>query len=192
MALKHPNWDMGPKITIDSATLMNKGLEVIEARWLFNITGKNIDVVIHPESIVHSLVEFCDGSIKAQMGLPEMTIPILYALGFPNRIAYKGGDFNLSKIKKLSFLKPDTSRFPHLKLAYDALKMGGTASCVLNAANEVCVEAFLKKKLKFIGMIKIIEKSLENFIFVPQPQLDDYLHVDSETRKVVNNLISKS
>ena len=190
-ALQHPNWNMGSKITIDSATLMNKGLEVIEARWLFNVPHTQIDVVIHPESIIHSLVEFCDGSIKAQMGLPEKTTPILYALGFPLRIQYKTKKLNLSKLKNLRFLEPDNSRFPHLQLAYDALKVGGTAPCVINAANEVCVDAFLRKKIKFLDMIKIIEKSLENSIFVPQPQLDDYLHVDSETRKVVKNLISK-
>lgn len=191
-ALKHPNWEMGPKITIDSATLMNKGLEVIEAYWLFNVSLENINVVIHPESIVHSLVEFCDGSTKAQMGVPEMTTPILYALGFPERIPYKTGALDLTKVGNLSFLKPDMKKFPHLKLAYDVLKIGGTAPCALNAANEVCVEAFLNKRIKFIDMVKIIEKSLENFIFVAQPKLDDYLRVDNETREVVNNLISKS
>ncbi|MAQ69845.1 MAG: 1-deoxy-D-xylulose-5-phosphate reductoisomerase [Flavobacteriales bacterium] len=191
-ALKHPNWEMGRKITIDSATLMNKGLEVIEAYWLFGVSFEKINVVIHPESIIHSLVEFCDGSTKAQMGVPEMTTPILYALGFPERIPHKTDTLDLTKIKNLSFFKPDIKKFPHLKLAYDVLKIGGTAPCALNAANEVCVEAFLNKKIKFIDMVKIIEKSLENFIFVAQPKLDDYLRVDNETRKVVNNLISKS
>ena len=191
-ALKHPNWDMGPKITIDSSTLMNKGLEVIEAYWLFNVSVENISVIIHPESIIHSLVEFCDGSTKAQMGVPEMTTPILYALGFPGRLPYKTDNLDLAKVKNLSFLKPDMKKFPHLKLAYNVLKIGGTAPCALNAANEVCVDAFLNGKIKFIDMVKIIEKSLENFIFVAHPKLDDYLRVDNETREVVNNLISKS
>ena len=191
-ALKHPNWNMGPKISIDSATLMNKGLEVIEAYWLFNVSIEKINVIIHPESIIHSLVEFCDGSTKAQMGVPEMTTPILYALSFPKRIPYKTDGLDLSQVANLSFLKPDFKKFPHLKLAYDVLKIGGTAACALNAANEVCVEAFLNKRIKFIDMIKIIEKSLENFIFVAQPKLDDYLHIDNETRQMVNNLISRS
>ena len=188
-ALQHPNWKMGSKITIDSATLMNKGLEVIEARWLFNICSKNIDVIIHPESIVHSLVEFCDGSIKAQLGFPEMKTPISYALSFPDRLRLSHKKFDLSKIKALNFLKPDVKKFPHLELAYEALNLGGTAPCVVNAANEIAVEAFLGKKISFLDMFKIVEKSLEKSIFVKNPNIDDYLTVDVETRKIANKII---
>ncbi len=190
-ALKHPNWDMGAKITIDSATLMNKGLEVIEAYWLFGVSQKNIEVVVHPESIIHSLVEFIDGSVKAQLGVPTMTTPILYALSHPKRINYNKTAFNLSKYGSLKFSEPDLIKFPHLKLALDALGLGGTAPCVLNAANEIAVEAFLNKKIKFLDMIKIVGKSLENFTFVKNPNLDDYLSADAETRLIANNLIKK-
>jgi len=190
-ALDHPNWDMGKKITIDSATLMNKGFELIEAHWLFGVSGKNIEVLVHPQSIVHSLVEFIDGSVKAQLGLPTMTIPILYAMFFPQRARRPVGEFCLSKLKALTFFDPDNSKFPHLQLAYDCLSRGGTAACSLNAANEVVVEAFLNKKISFLNMIKIIEKSLEKSIFVSNPDLNDYLHVDLETRKITTELISK-
>ena len=188
-ALKHPNWDMGAKITIDSATLMNKGLEVIEARWLFNILPENIRVVIHPESIIHSMVEFFDGSTKAQLGPPTMITPILYALCYPNRTKYNGKSLDLSLIGKLHFLKPNHTNFPHLKIAYKALSLGGSAPCVMNASNEVVVEAFLNKKIKFTDMFKIIEKSLENSIFVAKPTLEDYLIIDQETRKKTKLLI---
>lgn len=191
IALKHPNWDMGAKITIDSATLMNKGFELIEARWLFDVSGEKINVVVHPQSIVHSLVEFVDGSVKAQLGLPKMTIPILYALFYPHRKTHPIKDFKLSKIQTLSFFEPDPSKFPHLKLAYDCLSTGGSSACSLNAANEVVVEAFLNKKISFLNMIKIIEKSLEKSIFVSNPTLDDYLQVDLETRKITHELIYK-
>tara|TARA_Y100001968_G_C19434284_1_gene758764 strand:+ start:2010 stop:3176 length:1167 start_codon:yes stop_codon:yes gene_type:complete len=190
-ALKHPNWDMGAKITIDSATLMNKGFELIEARWLFNLSGKNIDVLVHPQSIVHSLVEFVDGSVKAQLGLPNMTIPILYALFYPKRQTHPIKNFNLSKITELTFFDPNKSKFPHLQLAYDCLQKGGTAACSLNAANEIVVDAFLNKKIGFLNMIKIIENSLEKSIFVSNPNLDDYLQVDLETRKITTELIYK-
>ena len=190
-ALKHPNWSMGNKITIDSATLMNKGFELIEAYWLFGVSEKNIDILIHPESIVHSLVEFVDGSIKAQIGFPEMTTPIFYALNFPNRMPRNFKSLNLADLKKLSFLKPSISKFPHLRLAYDCLVSGGTSPCTLNAANEVAVNAFLNKKISFLNMFKVIEKSLEKSIFVTNPKLDDYLCVDKETRKITTHLISK-
>lgn len=190
-ALQHPNWKMGPKITIDSATLMNKGLEVIEARWLFDMPCEKIDVIIHPESIIHSMVDFCDGSTKAQLGIPDMTSPILYALGAPGRTPYELNALDLSVVKSLTFLKPDHTRFPHLNLAYEALKRGGTAPCVINAANEVCVDAFLNSEIKFLDMIKILENSLESSIFVPHPTLDDYLSVDVEARKLANSLIYK-
>tara|TARA_B100001250_G_scaffold407366_1_gene427993 strand:+ start:226 stop:1386 length:1161 start_codon:yes stop_codon:yes gene_type:complete len=188
-ALKHPNWDMGSKITIDSATLMNKGLEVIEARWLFDIAPKNINVVIHPESIIHSMVEFFDGSTKAQLGLPTMTTPILYALCYPCRTSYDGKSFDLSDVGKLHFLKPNYIKFPHLKIAYEALDCGGSAPCVMNACNEVVVEAFLNKKIKFTDMFKIIEKCLEKSIFVAKPTLEDYLIIDQEARKKTKLLI---
>ncbi len=190
-ALKHPNWSMGNKITIDSATLMNKGFELIEAYWLFGVHEKNIEIIIHPQSIIHSLVEFIDGSIKAQVGLPSMTIPILYALSYPDRINYPIEDFDLAKIQSLTFLKPDKVRFPHLRLAYECLARGGTYACSLNAANEVAVDAFLNKQVSFLGMIKVIEKSLEKSIFVQNPKIEDYLCVDFETRKIATQLIYK-
>ena len=189
-ALNHPNWNMGAKITIDSATLMNKGFELIEARWLFDISEKNIDVIVHPQSIIHSLVEFVDGSVKAQLGLPSMTIPILYALFYPNRSNHPISEFNLAKIKELSFLDPDKSRFPHLKLAYDCLARGGSAGCSLNAANEIAIDAFLNKKIPFLNMIKLIEKSLEKSIFVDNPSIEDYISIDLDTRQKATELIS--
>ncbi len=190
-ALNHPNWKMGKKISIDSATLMNKGFELIEAYWFFGVPEKNIDIIIHPESIVHSLVEFVDGSIKAQMGVPDMTTPILYALGFPNRIKYPFKKLDLTDYNKLNFFKPDKARFPHLQLAYDCLALGGTSTCSLNAANEIAVNAFLNKKISFVKMFKLIEMSLEKSIFVSDPGLEDYINVDSETRKITSELISK-
>ena len=190
-ALKHPNWEMGAKITIDSATLMNKGLEFIEAYWLFSKPVEDIEVVIHPESIIHSLVEFRDGSVKAQLGYPTMTNPILYSLSYPSRLDYQCPNFNLSKLKNLSFFEPDLKKFPHLSAAIEAIKTGGTAPCALNAANEIAVDAFLKKKIKFLDMIKIVEKSLENFTFVQIPKLEDYLSVDKETRSIASELIKK-
>ena len=189
-ALKHPNWEMGKKISIDSATLMNKGLEVIEARWLFDVHPKQIETVIHPESIIHSLVEFSDGSIKAELGFPEMTIPILYAMSFPDRLNYNIKTFKLENIGSLSFHKTNKSKFRHLQLAYDALDVGGTAPCALNASNEVAVEAFLNRKIVFTDMIKVIDKSMENYIFVKNPELKDYLLVDKETREMTKTIIS--
>jgi len=189
-ALNHPNWDMGAKISIDSATLMNKGFELIEARWLFDVSEKNIDVIIHPQSIIHSLVEFIDGSVKAQLGLPSMTIPILYALFHPNRSKHPISEFNLSKIKDLTFFEPDKFKFPHLQLAYDCLKKGGSAGCSLNAANEIAIEAFLNKKITFLNMIKLIEKSLEKSIFVSDPSIEDYINIDLDTRQKTIELIS--
>lgn len=188
-ALKHPNWSMGKKITIDSATLMNKGFELIEAFWLFNLPVNKIDIIIHPESIIHSMVEFIDGSIKAQLGAPSMEIPILYAMSFPERIKFKSKPFSLSDTKSLSFFKPNTIKFPHLRLAYECLEAGGTASCVLNAANEVAVGAFLAEQIKFTDMIRIVEKSLEKSIFVANPSLEDYLNSDKQTRQIAQNFI---
>tara|TARA_B100000579_G_scaffold286857_1_gene237819 strand:- start:8484 stop:9647 length:1164 start_codon:yes stop_codon:yes gene_type:complete len=190
-ALKHPNWSMGNKITIDSATLMNKGFELIEAFWLFGLSEKKIDIIIHPESIIHSLVEFVDGSVKAQLGVPDMTIPILYALGFPSRINYPFKPLSLVDCNRLNFSKPDKKKFPHLQLAYNCLEKGRGATCVLNAANEVAVDAFLKQKISFLNMFNLIEMSLEKSIFVNNPKLEDYLYLDSETRKITSELISK-
>tara|TARA_B100000579_G_C22800664_1_gene839633 strand:- start:315 stop:1481 length:1167 start_codon:yes stop_codon:yes gene_type:complete len=190
-ALKHPNWSMGAKISIDSATMMNKGLEIIEARWLFNVTHDKIKVIIHNESIIHSFVEFCDNSIKAQLGAPDMRVPILYALSFPQRQKYNSNRWDLMDLKCLNFSTPDISKFPHLSLAYSALGLGGTAPCALNAANEIAVDAFLNKKISYLDMFKIVEKSLENFIFVNHPNIEDYLFVDKETRKLAKKIITE-
>ncbi len=188
-ALKHPNWSMGQKITIDSSTLMNKGFEIIEAFWLFSIPLEKIEVVIHPQSIIHSMVEFVDGSIKAQLGKPDMRLPIIYALSFPERYVFDSGSFSLTDLPGLSFFNPDFVKFPHLKVAYDCLRVGGTAPCALNAANEVAVDSFLEKKIKFVDMIKIVEKSIELTTFVANPKIDDHLRVDEQTRIIAKKLI---
>ncbi len=188
-ALKHPNWNMGAKITIDSATLMNKGFELIETRWLFDVSFEKIKVVVHPESIIHSLVEYQDGSVIAQLGEPSMYIPILYALNFPKRIKSSAPKLDLIKTKSLNFEEPNKKIFRHLDLAYEAIKFGGSYGCVLNASNEVAVSAFLKEKIRFIDMIKIIEKSIEKITFVQNPNLEDLLEIDLETRKFANSII---
>ena len=188
-ALKHPNWNMGAKITIDSATLMNKGFELIETKWLFDVSFEKIRVVVHPESIIHSLVEYQDGSVIAQLGEPSMYIPILYALNFPKRIKSSAPKLDLIKIKSLNFEEPNKRIFKHLDLAYEAIKCGGSYGCVLNASNEVAVSAFLKEKIRFIDMIKIIEKSIEKITFVQNPNLEDLLEIDLETRKFANSII---
>lgn len=188
-ALKHPNWTMGSKITIDSATLMNKGLEVIEAKWLFNLTKEQIDVVVHPQSIVHSAIQFKDGSVKAQLGLPDMKLPIQYALGFPNRIKNDFKRFNFLDYPNLTFEKPDIDTFKNLAHAYKAMEKGGNSSCVLNAANEVAVEAFLKDKIGFLNMSDLIGNCLEKITFVKNPSLDDYIETDRQTRLLANTLI---
>ena len=188
-ALKHPNWNMGAKITIDSATLMNKGFELIETKWLFDVSFEKIKVVVHPESIIHSLVEYQDGSVIAQLGEPSMYIPILYALNFPKRIKSSAPKLDLIKIKSLNFEEPNKKIFKHLDLAYEAIKCGGSYGCVLNASNEVAVSAFLKEKIRFIDMIKIIEKSIEKITFVQNPNLEDLLEIDLETRKFANSII---
>lgn len=181
-ALKHPNWKMGNKITIDSATLMNKGLEMIEAHWLFGLPPEKIEVVIHPQSIVHSMVEFVDGSVKAQLGVPDMKIPIQYALTYPNRAASSYTRLDFSKLCEMTFFKPDRSKFQCLDLAYEALRTGGTATTVLNAANEVAVESFLRDKIKFSQIPKFIEKALSLHRAIPRPCLDDIIQIDRETR----------
>jgi 1-deoxy-D-xylulose-5-phosphate reductoisomerase len=191
-ALQHPNWVMGAKITIDSATLMNKGLEIIEAKWLFGLNNDQIDVVIHPQSIIHSMVQFVDGSIKSQMGLPDMKLPIQYAIAYPERIhnEYKRLDFK--DFPKLAFEAPDTKTFRNLALAIEALKRGGNVPCVLNAANEVVVNAFLQNKVGFLEMSEMIEKTLECVTFVEHPTMDDYLHTDKEARIQVTEFLKKS
>ena len=181
-ALRHPTWKMGAKITIDSATMMNKGFEVIEARWLFDIPIDKIEVIIHPQSIVHSMVQFCDGSIKAQLGQPDMRHPIQYALTFPDRLDAQVERTNLADIHQLTFEKPDYEKFCNLRLAYDALRRGGNIPCILNAANEVAVDAFLKGKIGFFAMSDIIEQTISETAFISSPTLDDYIATDREAR----------
>ncbi len=188
-ALQHPNWNMGAKITIDSATLMNKGLEMIEAKWLFNLRSDQIEVIVHPQSIIHSMVEFEDGSIKAQMGLPDMRLPIQYALAYPQRIgnAFPRTDFR--KIEKLEFEEPDTRTFRNLYLAREAMEKGGNLPCILNAANEIAVWAFLKNRIGFLDMMAVVEKALEQVKFIEHPTLDDYFESDAEARDFAASLI---
>jgi 1-deoxy-D-xylulose-5-phosphate reductoisomerase len=186
-ALKHPNWSMGPKITIDSATLMNKGLEVIEARWLFELGAERIGVVVHPQSIIHSMVEFVDGSVKAQLGLPDMRLPIQYALAWPERLSNRYDRLDLARIGSLSFSRPDTDRFPALRLAYEALQRGGTAPAVLNAANEIAVAAFLAEEITFPQIPALIERSLAEASVVDDPSLEDILEADKRTREAVRS-----
>lgn len=190
-ALKHPNWDMGAKITIDSASMMNKGLEVIEAKWLFGLTPEQIDVIVHPQSIVHSLVQFQDGSMKAQMGLPDMKLPIQYALSYPDRLPNKLTRFNFMDYPSLTFEAPDKKTFRNLALAFSAMEKGGNAPCILNAANEVAVAAFLKDEISFLGMSDLIEKCIETVTFVQQPNLNDYINTDAETRKTALKYLKK-
>lgn len=182
-ALKHPNWEMGAKITIDSASMMNKGLEVIEAKWLFDLKPNQIDVVVHPQSIVHSLVQFEDGSMKSQMGLPDMKLPIQYALSYPDRLKNELTRFNFMDYPELNFEAPDKKTFRNLALAYDSMEKGGNSPCVLNAANEVAVDAFLKDKISFLGMSGLIESCLESVDFIKSPTLDDYVNTDKYTRE---------
>lgn len=181
-ALKHPNWVMGAKITIDSASLMNKGLEVIEAKWLFNLNASQIDVVVHPQSIIHSLVQFEDGSIKAQMGLPDMKLPIQFALGFPNRLKSDFPRFDFINYPNLTFEQPDKETFRNLQLAFDAMAQGGNMPCILNAANEIAVAAFLEDKIGFLQMSDLIETCMAKVPFIKHPTLDDYIQTDAETR----------
>jgi 1-deoxy-D-xylulose-5-phosphate reductoisomerase len=188
-ALKHPNWSMGPKITIDSATLMNKGLEVIEARWLFEVDVERIGVVVHPQSIIHSMVEFVDGSVKAQLGLPDMRLPIQYALAFPARIANAYERLDLARLGTLSFFEPDTTRFPSLRLAYEALRRAGTAPAVLNAANEIAVAAFLAEQIAFPQIPALIERALAEATLVDDPSLDEILEADKRTRDAVRSYV---
>ena len=189
-ALKHPNWDMGAKITIDSASLMNKGLEVIEAKWLFGLKTEQIEVVVHPQSIVHSLVQFEDGSLKAQLGLPDMRIPIQFALSYPDRLKSNFERFNFVNYPQLTFEQPDVQTFRNLQLAYDALAAGGNAPCVLNAANEVAVAAFLNRQIGFLEMSDLIEETLNKSTFLARPQLEDYIESDRQARELSENLLT--
>jgi 1-deoxy-D-xylulose-5-phosphate reductoisomerase len=188
-ALKHPNWDMGSKITIDSATLMNKGFEVIEAKWLFGLKPEQIEVVVHPQSIIHSMVQFCDGSIKAQLGLPDMRLPIQFALGYPVRLKNILPRFSFSDCSTFTFTSPDTKNFRNLALSYEALYKGGNLACVLNAANEVTVKAFLTEKISFTDIAKINEQVMEKIPFVGHPELDDYMETDRTARIFAEEII---
>jgi len=188
-ALQHPNWSMGAKISIDSATLMNKGLEMIEARWLFNLHSDQIEVLIHPQSIIHSMVQFQDGSIKAQLGLPDMKLPIQYALAFPHRISNNFPRADFKKIKSLTFEEPDIKTFRNLGLAMEALTKGGNLPCVMNAANEIAVYAFLKNRIGFLDMTDVIEKTMNKVSFVQKPSLEEYFESDGDARSYAADLI---
>jgi 1-deoxy-D-xylulose-5-phosphate reductoisomerase len=188
-ALKHPNWVMGAKVTIDSASLMNKGLEVIEAKWLFGLRPEQIEVVVHPQSIIHSLVQFRDSSIKAQLGLPDMRLPIQYALGYPERLNSDFPRFNFASYPALTFEPPDTETFRNLALAFKAMERGGNMPCVLNAANEIAVAEFLKDRIGFLEMSDVVEKCLSVVSFVSKPSLEDYVETDAETRRLANQFI---
>ncbi len=186
-ALNHPNWKMGNKITIDSATLMNKGLEVIEAHWLFGMSAEKIEVVIHPQSIIHSMVEFVDGSIKAQLGIPDMKIPIQYALTYPSRSASKCPRIHFPTLSEMTFFEPDMERFPCLQLAYDALKEGGTIPAVMNAANEVAVAKFLNNEITFLDIPRMIGEAMEKHSNKTNPSLEEIIEVDKETRQTISS-----
>ena len=188
-ALKHPNWSMGAKITIDSASMMNKGFEVMEAKWLFGVGPEDIEVVVHPQSVIHSMVQFADGAIKAQLGTPDMRLPIMYALTYPVRLPSSFERIDWNTLKELTFEKPDLELFPNLRHAYTALTEGGNIPCVVNAANEICVAAFLEERIKFTDMPKLIERAMEKATYILKPTLDDYLETDKEIRAMVKSWI---
>lgn len=188
-ALKHPNWEMGAKITIDSATLMNKGFEVIEAKWLFGLRPEQIEVVVHPQSIIHSMVQFEDSSVKAQLGLPDMRLPIQYAFSYPHRVKSSFERLDFSTLSSLTFEQPDTTRFRNLAFAYDSLHKGGNASCILNAANEIVVDAFLKEQISFLGMSDVIEQTMAKASFIQKPTYEDYVASDAEARQLAISLL---
>jgi 1-deoxy-D-xylulose-5-phosphate reductoisomerase len=190
-ALRHPNWDMGCKVTIDSASLMNKGLEVIEARWLFDLTPEQISVIIHPQSVIHSFVHFTDGSVKAQLGVPDMRIPILYALSYPDRLKSDLPRLDLKKYPTLTFTEPDLKRFRNLSLAFEALREGGNMCCILNAANEIAVEAFLSEKIGFLQMPDVVRHTMESNLFTPHPDLDFLEATDKRAREIASSYINK-
>ena len=188
-ALKHPNWEMGAKITIDSATMMNKGFEVIEAKWLFGVRPDQIEVVVHPQSVIHSMVQYEDGAVKAQLGMPDMRLPIQYAFSYPQRIKASFDRLDFSTLKELTFEQPDTNRFRCLALAYEALNKGGNMACIVNAANEVVVSAFLKEGISFLRMSGVIEQSMAKVPFIQTPTYEDYVATDAEARRVAESLI---
>jgi 1-deoxy-D-xylulose-5-phosphate reductoisomerase len=188
-ALKHPNWDMGAKITIDSATMMNKGFEVIEAKWLFGVRPDQIEVVVHPQSVIHSMVQYEDGAVKAQLGMPDMRLPIQYAFSYPQRIKSSFDRLDFSTLKELTFEQPDTNRFRCLALAYEALNQGGNMACILNAANEVVVSAFLQERIPFLRMSEVIEETMAKVSFIHTPTYEDYVATDAEARRIAEGLI---
>lgn len=190
-ALNHPYWNMGAKVTIDSASLMNKGFEVIEARWLFDLRPEQIEVVIHPRSVIHSMVQFADGAIKAQLGTPDMHLPIQYALSFPERLPLAGPRVDFPTLGKLEFFKPDTNRFPNLELAFECLRRGGNAGAILNAANEVAVAAFLGGEIRFIDIPRINTTTLANSTFIEHPTLEEYRQTDHEAREIARSLLHR-
>ena len=188
-ALKHPNWSMGAKITIDSASMMNKGFEVMEAKWLFGVGAEDIEVVVHPQSVIHSMVQFGDGAIKAQLGTPDMRLPIMYALTYPTRLSSSFERIDWNTLKELTFEKPNLELFPNLQHAYTAIAQGGNIPCVVNAANEICVAAFLEERIKFTDMPKLIARAMEKATYILKPTLDDYLETDREIRAMVKEWI---
>ncbi len=190
-ALKHPNWNMGAKITIDSASMMNKGFEVIEAKWLFGVHPDQIEVVVHPQSIIHSMVQFEDGAIKAQLGMPDMRLPIQYAFSYPDRLYASFPRLDFSQCTNLTFEQPDTKRFRNLALAYEALHRAGNMPCIVNAANEIVVSAFLRDEISFLGMSDVIETTMERVTFLQKPEYDDYVATDTEARRVALDLVKQ-
>lgn len=188
-ALKHPNWDMGAKVTIDSASMMNKGLEMIEASWLFNVNPDDIEIVVHPQSIVHSMVQFTDGCLKAQLGAPDMRVPIQYALSYPERVSLDTRRISFAELAHLDFYAPDTTRFPAIELAYEAHRMKGNMACIMNGANEIAVDAFLKEKILFHRIPEIIEKTMEKATFVPLPDIDDIYSSHEQAKEIATSLI---
>ena len=191
-ALRHPNWDMGAKITIDSASMMNKGFEVIEAKWLFGVRPEQIEVVVHPQSVIHSMVQFEDGAVKAQLGMPDMRLPIQYAFSYPDRPHASFPRLDFAQCTQLTFEQPDTERFRNLALAYEALHRGGNMPCIVNAANEVCVAAFLHDRISFLGMSRVIEQTMERVAFVRKPTYEDYVATDAEARRVAEEILTST
>ena len=188
-ALKHPNWEMGAKITIDSASMMNKGFEVIEAKWLFGVAPEQIQIIVHP--VIHSMVQFEDGAVKAQLGMPDMRLPIQYAFSYPDRISASFERLDFAKCTNLTFEQPDTKRFRNLSLAYEAMYRGGNMPCIVNAANEVVVASFLKDGISFLGMSDVIEKTMEQAAFVANPSYEDYVATDEEARRIASELVRR-
>lgn len=191
-ALRHPNWDMGAKITIDSASMMNKGFEVIEAKWLFGVRPEQIEVVVHPQSVIHSMVQFEDGAVKAQLGMPDMRLPIQYAFSYPDRPHASFPRLDFAQCTQLTFEQPDTERFRNLALAYEALHRGGNMPCIVNAANEICVAAFLHDRISFLGMSRVIEQTMERVAFVRKPTYEDYVATDAEARRVAEEILTST